>query len=126
PDVTTTKNNQNQYKKPSHELKNSSDCQSPDQQSFSSDISIVDDTNTQMKQTDLSVRKKTLPNFFPSNHEMEVSIKQVTQALTTSATNPSSNNLIKTINERFHSKLPIDITNTKRIEQIFQMKYPSN
>ncbi|CAF4338586.1 unnamed protein product, partial [Rotaria sp. Silwood2] len=38
PDVTTTKNNQNQYKKPSHELKNSSDCQSPDQQSFSSDM----------------------------------------------------------------------------------------
>ncbi|CAF1190222.1 unnamed protein product [Rotaria sordida] len=125
-DITTTNNNQNEYKKPSHEVINSSDYQSPEQQSSSSDTSIVDDTNTQMKRIDVSIRKKTLPNFFPSNHEMEVSIKQVSQALTTSATNPSSNNLIKTINERFHSKLPMEITNTKRIEQIFQTKYPSN
>ncbi|CAF0800277.1 unnamed protein product [Rotaria sp. Silwood1] len=126
PDITITNNNQSQYKKRSHELQNSFDCQSPEQQSFSSDISVVDDTNTQTKQIDLSIRKKTLPNFFPSNHEMEVSMKQVSQALTTSAANSSSNNLIKTINERYHSKLPTEITNTKRIEQIFQTKYPSN
>jgi hypothetical protein len=57
---------------------NLSDSQSPAQQSFTSDISALDDISTQSKQ------KKTLPNFFRSNHDMEVSIKQ---ALTTSVNN---------------------------------------
>jgi hypothetical protein len=57
---------------------NLSDSQSPAQQSFTSDISALDDISTQSKQ------KKTLPNFFRSNHDMEVSIKQ---ALTTSLNN---------------------------------------
>jgi hypothetical protein len=66
PEITTNKN------------LNSYDSQSPVQQSLTSDISVMDDINTQSKQ------KKPLPNFFPSNREMEVSIKQVSQASTTS------------------------------------------
>jgi hypothetical protein len=54
------------------------------QQSFTSDISIGNNTNTQLQQINSSIQKRTLPNFFPSNHEMEASIKQVSQALVTS------------------------------------------
>ncbi|CAF3248775.1 unnamed protein product [Rotaria socialis] len=119
PDITMN-NNQNPYKSTSY------DRQSPERQSSSSDTSIIDGTNTQTNQIDSSNRKKTSLNFFQSNHEMEVSMKQLSQALTTSATNSTSNNLIRTIHERVHSKLPIEITNTKRIEQIFHTKYPSS
>ncbi len=38
----------------------------------------------------LAFLDRPLPNFFPSNHEMEASIKHVSQALTT--TNASSVN----------------------------------
>ncbi|CAF5147373.1 unnamed protein product, partial [Rotaria magnacalcarata] len=119
PDITMN-NNQNPYKSTSY------DRQSPEPQSSSSDTSIVDDTNTQTNQIDSSNRKKASLKFFQSNHEMEVSMKQLSQALTTSTTNSTSNNLIRTIHERVHSKLPAEITNTKRIEQIFHTKYPSN
>ena len=66
PEITTNKN------------RNSYDSQSPVQQSLTSDISVMEDINTQSKQ------KKPLPNFFPSNREMEVSMKQVSEASTTS------------------------------------------
>jgi hypothetical protein len=66
----------NEHKKPSLQSINSSNSRSPPPQ--------TPDMNTPLKQVDLSIRKKTLPNFFPSNHQMEVSIKQVSQALTTS------------------------------------------
>ncbi|CAF3575312.1 unnamed protein product [Rotaria sordida] len=110
------------------------------QQSFTSDTSIIDRnwleqqrirvTNTHCivpstchdhsntkqpssRSSHLAFLDRPLPKFFPSNHEMEQSIKHVSQALSTTntssttSTSPpssSSSNLMKTIIERLRAK----------------------
>ncbi|CAF0929940.1 unnamed protein product, partial [Didymodactylos carnosus] len=87
----------------------------------------------------LSFLDRPLPNFFPSNHEMEVSMKQVSQALVTNDANTkdngneSSSTVMKTI-QRLRKKSSTEILRgaspletqqqqTNRLEKIFKTKY---
>lgn len=59
---------------------------SPERQSSpssSSDTSDTEDINSKSKPTDSSIPKQPSLNFFRSNHDMEASMKRLTQALTT-------------------------------------------
>ncbi|CAF1106445.1 unnamed protein product [Rotaria sp. Silwood1] len=154
--------------------------QAQTQQSFNSDTSIIDrswleqqrirnanthcvlpstlhdPSNTKQpsnRSSHLAFLDRPLPKFFPSNREMEQSMKHVSQALSTtntsstSSTSPtsSSNNVMKTIIDRLRAKpssellrglSPLDnkllqqsessnstTVNVTRLEKIFKTKY---
>ncbi|CAF0752136.1 unnamed protein product [Didymodactylos carnosus] len=91
----------------------------------------------------LSFLDHPLPNFFPPNHKMKASMKQVSQALAVNHTNASDNrnelsssSVMKTI-QRIRTKSSTEILRgaspletqqqqTKRLEKIFKTKYTTS
>ncbi|CAF1141894.1 unnamed protein product [Adineta ricciae] len=148
------------------------------QQSFTSDTSVIDknwleqqrqrDTNTLTipplslpsdrsatnrssgRSPHLAFLDRPIPNFFPTNHELEASIKHVSQALsnpntarTTASPSSPSSTVMKTIIDRLRTKSsnellrgvspvdgnlaqPTETTNVTRLEKIFKTKYATN